>query len=296
MRTSVFPGALFALAALPLAAQTPQRYTVSGDNVAIYNLAGAVHVEAGSAGDVVVEVTRGGSDGAKLDVQTGPIGTRQTLRVIYPGDDIIYPALGYHSSSTIDVRDDGTFDDNDHHFFGRGHRVRIRGDGSGVEAYADLRVLVPAGRRWGVHETVAAARRFQQRTGRMVSIEYCLLSGVNDTPSHARALAGLLREFRAHVNLIPYNPTGTAASGRTYEPSPPRKVENFVSALRVQGVVVQMMVLSLLPASAGSIFAGSLVIRYLTQMLGLVWFSYSTSASASAVLSWMHQYTGRRPL
>jgi lia operon protein LiaG len=154
MRISVVPGVLILVAAVSLAAQTPQRYTVSGDNVAIYNLAGAVRVEAGSAGDVVVEVTRGGSGGAKLDVQTGPIGNRQTLRVIYPGDDIVYPALGWHSSSTLDVRDDGTFDDNDHHFFGRGHRIRIRGDGSGLEAYADLRVLVPAGRRVAIHLAV----------------------------------------------------------------------------------------------------------------------------------------------
>jgi len=158
MRFSVAPGALLVLVATPLAAQTPQRYTVSGDNVAIYNLAGTVRVEAGSAGDVVVEVTRGGSDAAKLDVQTGPLGGRQALRIIYPDDDIVYPAMGYHSSSTIDVRDDGTFDDNDHdhdrHFFGRGHRVRIRGDGSGLEAYADLRVLVPAGRRVAIHLAV----------------------------------------------------------------------------------------------------------------------------------------------
>ncbi len=154
MRTSVVPAALVLLAALPLAAQTPQRYTVSGDNVAIYNLAGAIHVAAGTAGDVVVEVTRGGADGAKLDVQTGPIGSRQTLRVMYPDDEIVYPALGNHSSTTLDVRDDGTFDyTHDHRFFG-GRRVRIRGDGSGMEAYADLRVLVPAGRRVAIHLAV----------------------------------------------------------------------------------------------------------------------------------------------
>lgn len=155
MRTSVVPGALVILAALPLAGQTPERHAVSGDNIAIYNLVGAVRVEAGSGSDVVVEVTRGGGDAAKLDVQTGPIGTRQTLRVIYPDDDIIYPSLGWHSSSTLDVRDDGTFDDEgDHHFFGHGRRVRIRGSGSGLEAYADLRVLVPAGRRVAIHLAV----------------------------------------------------------------------------------------------------------------------------------------------
>src|SRR5690348_11698694 len=64
----------------------------------------------------------------------------------------------------------------------------------------------------------------------------------------------------------------------------------------VQGVVVQIMVETFLPARAGSIFAGSLVSRYFTQTLGLVRLAYSISASARAVLSWMHQYTGRRPL
>jgi hypothetical protein len=112
-----------------------------------------MRVEGGPAGDVVVEVTRGGDDAAKLQVETGPIGGRQTLRVIYPDDDIIYAALGYHSSSTLDVRDDGTFND-DHHGFGRGHRVRIRGDGSGLDAHADLRILVPAGRRIAVYLAV----------------------------------------------------------------------------------------------------------------------------------------------
>src|SRR5437899_7545833 len=64
----------------------------------------------------------------------------------------------------------------------------------------------------------------------------------------------------------------------------------------VQGVVVQIMVATFLPASAESIFAGSLVNWYFTQTLGLVWLEYSISASANAVLSWMHQYTGRSPL
>jgi lia operon protein LiaG len=153
MRTVIVVGAALIAFAPAATSQAPQRYTVAGDDVAIYNLAGVMRVEGGPAGDVVVEVTRGGDDAAKLQVETGPIGGRQTLRVIYPDDDIIYAALGYHSSSTLDVRDDGTFND-DHHVFGRGHRVRIRGDGSGLDAHADLRILVPAGRRIAVYLAV----------------------------------------------------------------------------------------------------------------------------------------------
>ena len=52
----------------------------------------------------------------------------------------------------------------------------------------------------------------------------------------------------------------------------------------VQGVVVQITV-KILPARAGSSEVGSPVKRYFTQTVVLVWFSYSTSASARAVLS-----------
>ena len=64
----------------------------------------------------------------------------------------------------------------------------------------------------------------------------------------------------------------------------------------VHGVVVQISPHTRLPANAGSIEPGSLFSAKRTQMEGLVWFSYSTSASASAVRSWMHQLTGFNPL
>ena len=154
MRTTIVCGVVSLIATTLGAAQASQRYTIAGDNVAIWNLAGEVRVEAGPAGGVVVEVTRGGSDAAKLEIQTGPIGERQTLRVVYPDDDIIYSPLGYHSNTDLEVRNDGTFNEGDRHVFGRGHRVRIHGGGSGTEAYADLRILVPAGRRIAVYLAV----------------------------------------------------------------------------------------------------------------------------------------------
>lgn len=146
MRTVLTVGAALAVVAGPASGQAGQRYSVGGDNVAIYNLAGTVQVEAGSGASVVVEVVRNGADAAQLNVATGPIGDRQTLRVVYPDDDIVYPPLGRYSNTSLNVRDDGTF--NDHHDrFRGGHRVRISGGGSGTEAFADLRVQVPPGKR-----------------------------------------------------------------------------------------------------------------------------------------------------
>jgi hypothetical protein len=135
---------LLLLLAAPLGAQGT-RYTLSGSDVAIYNLAGEMRVEAGSGAAVVVEVTRHGADAAKLQVESGPLNGRQTLRVIYPADRIVYPALGRHSESQTRVNDDGTFDGK------RGHEVTIAGDGAGLEAFADLRVLVPTGQRIAVN-------------------------------------------------------------------------------------------------------------------------------------------------
>ncbi len=76
------------VAASGLRAQAPERFPLTGDAVAIYNLAGMLRVEAGTGSDVVVELTRGGRDAAKLKVESGPLRDRTTLRVIYPDDDI----------------------------------------------------------------------------------------------------------------------------------------------------------------------------------------------------------------
>lgn len=97
--------------------------------------------------------------------------------------------------------------------------------------------LVPANRRYRVAEIVDAARRFQQRTGRIVTIEYCLLAGVNDADEQAHQLSDLLEGFRAHVNLIPYNPIGSGLSGVIYRRPSPDSVTRFLRILQDRGVV-----------------------------------------------------------
>ncbi|HEX5827655.1 MAG TPA: 23S rRNA (adenine(2503)-C(2))-methyltransferase RlmN, partial [Candidatus Limnocylindrales bacterium] len=67
-------------------------------------------------------------------------------------------------------------------------------------------VLVPLNRRWPIADVVAAARDHARATGRRVSYEVTMISGVNDTDVDAMAMADLLRGDHAHVNLIPMNP------------------------------------------------------------------------------------------
>lgn len=130
-----------------------QRYELSGREVAVYNLAGQIEVRSGSGSAVVVEITRGGSDADQLVIETGEIDDRQTLRIIYPDDRIVYPEMGRGSSTEIRVREDGTFSDSDwdRGWRSRGDRVRISGRGSGLEAYADLTISVPQGQEISVY-------------------------------------------------------------------------------------------------------------------------------------------------
>ncbi len=97
--------------------------------------------------------------------------------------------------------------------------------------------LVPMNRRYPVAEIIAAGRRFEQKTGRIVTIEYCLLDGINDSDEQAGQLADLLRGFRADVNLIPYNPIGAGLSGAVYQSPPPHRVRRFLEILCGSGVV-----------------------------------------------------------
>jgi lia operon protein LiaG len=138
-------------------AQTERR-SISGDRVAIYNLAGRLRVQPGTGGEVVVEVTRGGHDASQLTLATGAIRGAQTLRVIYPSDRLIYDDLSHRSRTTMRVNDDGTFDDNndDRDSFGR-RRVEVRDSGSGLDAHADLVVSVPKGQRASIHWGIGEA-------------------------------------------------------------------------------------------------------------------------------------------
>lgn len=97
--------------------------------------------------------------------------------------------------------------------------------------------LLPMGRRFAIADILAAADRFQARRGRPVTIQYCLLKGVNDSPAHARTLAGVLGGRRMHVNLLRYNPTGLSLRGVAYEPTGDEAAAEFAAELRTRGVV-----------------------------------------------------------
>lgn len=84
----------------------------------------------------------------------------------------------------------------------------------------DLRdELIPLNKRYPIDSLADACAGYVAASGRRLSFEWALIADVNDTEAQAIALAELCRELRAHVNLIPLNPTpgyptiGTDAAG-----------------------------------------------------------------------------------
>lgn len=140
-------------AAGPLAGQEVHR--VPAGDVAIYNLAGAARVVAGQGPDVVVRLLRGGGDAGRLEVEVGEVDGRETLRVIYPSDRIVYPGMGRGSMTQVSVDGDGTFGDGNEGW--RRDRVRVAGSGDGLEAWADLEIEVPPGGDFALYLAVGEA-------------------------------------------------------------------------------------------------------------------------------------------
>ena len=67
------------------------------------------------------------------------------------------------------------------------------------------RELIPWAEFTTIADLLAACRKWFERTGREITLEYTLLHGVNDAPAHARELARLATTLRANVNIIRYN-------------------------------------------------------------------------------------------
>lgn len=95
--------------------------------------------------------------------------------------------------------------------------------------------LVPINTRWNVGETLDAARRYFDVTGRRVSIEYALIRDINDHAWRADLLGKLLNTRGrgwVHVNPIPLNPT----PGSKWTASEPAVQRAFVAALEARGI------------------------------------------------------------
>ena len=66
--------------------------------------------------------------------------------------------------------------------------------------------IMPVNRRWPLAELVPALETWQAGSKHKITLEYILISGLNNAPQHAQALGSLAKKLHAMVNLIPYTP------------------------------------------------------------------------------------------
>jgi lia operon protein LiaG len=133
---------------------TPQRLVLRGPVVATWNLAGSTSITAGSGNSTEVIVTLHGRDADRLRVERKDVDGHETVTVVYPDETIVYPAMG-RSNSTFNYQQNGRW--------GQGggwgsRRARVRGSGSGVEAWADLEIRVPRDVMMEAHQAVGMVR------------------------------------------------------------------------------------------------------------------------------------------
>ena len=98
-------------------------------------------------------------------------------------------------------------------------------------------LLIPTKFRRDIREILAACQAHREATGRLLTIEYVLLAGINDSPETARKFARLAADANAKVNLIPYN----KARGAFERPSR-EAVKRFENALKTLHVPVTVRV------------------------------------------------------
>jgi len=96
--------------------------------------------------------------------------------------------------------------------------------------------IMPINRRYPLAELTAACEDYQRKKERMITLEYILIAGVNDSVKETRPLAALAHRLNAKVNLIPYNKVETLRWARPSE----EVQETFLAALEKLGATATL--------------------------------------------------------
>jgi 23S rRNA (adenine2503-C2)-methyltransferase len=96
--------------------------------------------------------------------------------------------------------------------------------------------IMPVNRKYPLRELIAACEDYQGQKGRMLTFEYILIAGVNDSIEQARLLTALAKRLFAKVNLIPYN----KVEGLPWERPVEKVCEAFLAVLEKQKVTATL--------------------------------------------------------
>ncbi len=90
--------------------------------------------------------------------------------------------------------------------------------------------LMPIAKRYPLGELLDALKYFTKTVGRLITIEYVLLKGVNDSLEMATMLGRIAEDLLAKVNLIGYN----EVEGVAYAPPDDESFARFAARLKQQ--------------------------------------------------------------
>jgi 23S rRNA (adenine2503-C2)-methyltransferase len=96
--------------------------------------------------------------------------------------------------------------------------------------------IMPVNKRWPLKELLPAVKTFSEKHGRMVTLEFILIEGINDSLDQARKLRDIAYDLHAHVNLIPYN----TVEGLPWKRPSLTRQERFADILRDRGISVTL--------------------------------------------------------
>jgi 23S rRNA (adenine2503-C2)-methyltransferase len=96
--------------------------------------------------------------------------------------------------------------------------------------------IMPVNKKYPLAELTAACEDYQKLKGRMITLEYILIAGINDSLDQIRPLATLAKNLFAKVNLIPYNQVEDLPWQRPSE----EVCEGFLAALEKQKVAATL--------------------------------------------------------
>ena len=96
------------------------------------------------------------------------------------------------------------------------------------------KALMPIANSYSLNEVMDACRYYFDKTGRRVSFEYALVSGVNDRDEEVMELTHLLKGMNCHINLIPVNPI----KEREFKSTDRLRVLEFKKKLEKNGINV----------------------------------------------------------
>ena len=96
--------------------------------------------------------------------------------------------------------------------------------------------IIPSAKNYEINNIIKDCKKYVKDTGRRVSFEYLMLSGVNDKLEHANELSNLLRGFQCHVNLIEYNQIDEVE----YKRASLKNLQLFKSSLSKNGIAVSL--------------------------------------------------------